>query len=105
RIPTLWGSNVGGGMRICSTPGRPDGKLHGLSHRVVLQLSLIAFAIQSGGILRAAETPVEFNRDVRPILSDTCFKCHGRDASARQAELRMDIRDDAIRPREGDDAF
>lgn len=39
--------------------------------------------------LRAAE--IDFNRDVRPILSDHCFQCHGPDAANRKAELRLDI--------------
>ncbi len=39
---------------------------------------------------------VEFNRDVRPILADNCFSCHGPDAGQRQAELRLDLRDEAI---------
>jgi len=50
--------------------------------------------------LQAAEPPVpakiEFNRDVRPILSDNCFYCHGNDPKHREADLRLDIRDEAL---------
>lgn len=40
--------------------------------------------------------PIVFNRDIRPILSDNCFFCHGPDASNREAGLRLDVRDEAI---------
>ncbi|MBL9184364.1 MAG: DUF1553 domain-containing protein [Verrucomicrobiaceae bacterium] len=39
---------------------------------------------------------IEFNRDVRPILSDNCFYCHGPDKNHREADLRLDLRDEAI---------
>ena len=44
---------------------------------------------------------IEFNRDVRPILSNSCLPCHGPDGNARQAELRLDIREIATAERDG----
>jgi len=48
-----------------------------------------------------AESPlpdtIQFNRDVRPILSDNCFLCHGPDANHRQSELRLDMRESALK--------
>jgi hypothetical protein len=43
------------------------------------------------------QNTVSFNRDIRPILADTCFLCHGPDKSSRKANLRLDLRDEAIK--------
>ena len=39
--------------------------------------------------------PIDYNRDIRPILSGSCFACHGADAGQREADLRLDVRDEA----------
>src|SRR5437879_4671164 len=44
---------------------------------------------------------VEFNRDVRPILADNCFACHGPDKNQRKANLRLDSEEEALADRGG----
>src|SRR3954470_16684805 len=53
------------------------------------------------GPLQAAEPPVDFTRDVLPILADNCYFCHGPDEKARKAKLRLDTKDGAFRVRDG----
>jgi hypothetical protein len=66
-----------------------------LARTIVLIASLLAAASAT-----AAEPKLSFNHDIRPILSDKCFACHGPDANKRQANLRLDVRDIATKPAE-----
>lgn len=45
-----------------------------------------------------AAAPINFNRDIRPILSQNCFQCHGPDEATRLGGVRFDLRDKAIAP-------
>ena len=54
----------------------------------------------------AAGSTLEYNRDIRPILSENCFNCHGADSAARKAKLRLDRFEDATaKPEEGKPAI
>jgi len=63
-----------------------------------LMTRFLFFAFFSLAALSAAAEPIVFNRDVRPILSDTCFHCHGPDENNRKAGLRLDLTETAFQP-------
>ncbi|MBX9655034.1 DUF1553 domain-containing protein [bacterium] len=59
-----------------------------------VRLLVVGFVACSLSTLRAGD--LQYNRDIRPILSEMCFRCHGPDSAARKADLRLDLRDAAI---------
>src|SRR6059036_3052383 len=69
----------------------------GCQQQVVKLVLLGIFAAQI--CAGAAKNKIEYNRDVRPILSENCFACHGADSAARKASLRLDRFEDATAPR------
>jgi hypothetical protein len=78
--------------------------------RISLALSILAIAGSGRGYAadskksaagRTPSRPVNFARDVRPILADNCFACHGPDDQKRKAKLRLDTREGAFAKREG----
>ena len=52
---------------------------------------------------RADAGKVDFNRDIRPILSENCFYCHGQDPNHRKSGLRLDVREETLKPAETDE--
>ncbi len=62
----------------------------------VWQYGIAGVALVMCCVAGAEETapPLQFNRDIRPILSENCFTCHGPDNNARKAKLRLDVAED-----------
>ncbi len=68
------------------------GKIRGVK-RVLLAPLLLSSMLAADGPI---PTKIAYNRDVRPILADTCFKCHGFDKNTRKADMRLDVREAAV---------
>jgi mono/diheme cytochrome c family protein len=64
---------------------------------LALEFSGRTAASEPGGA--APSSPLRYNRDILPVLAEHCFPCHGPDASARKAKLRLDHEADALAPR------
>src|SRR5712672_1437113 len=65
-------------------------------HRTRFVLPVLLTACIAANAGEALPPKVEFTRDIRPIVSDTCFRCHGPDKNQRKAKLRLDVREVAL---------
>src|SRR5688500_13319922 len=64
---------------------------------IVGALTLVGLAAATPAPQKSPESKVDFARDVRPILADKCFACHGPDDKHRMAGLRLDVREGALK--------
>src|SRR5688572_18104147 len=73
--------------------------------RIALVSGLLSIAGANALVAAEGAAPaarkIDFNREIRPILSETCFQCHGPDAAKREADLRLDLADAAKAERNG----
>lgn len=66
--------------------------------RFAFGTAILAVMVTSAGA--NATEPLRFNRDIRPILAENCYQCHGPDKAARKSGLRLDDREHALNPGE-----
>src|SRR6185503_16794968 len=74
--------------------------------RLAVRTFVSAMLLLAAGVLcqaRAGNLPekVDFNYHIKPLLSDRCYACHGPDEKARKANLRLDQKEEAFKPRKG----
>ena len=95
--------------------GKCNAKFASLIRQVAIRIEVVVMArinpivlvcliaICGGEVVAVEPKAVDFNRDIRPILSDNCFACHGPDEANRKGGLRLDRREQVVVPAESGD--
>jgi cytochrome c553 len=68
------------------------------SNFVAAVCASVAFAASFGAATSTAAEPIDFRRDIQPILSNHCWSCHGVDETSRKGGMRLDVRESATSP-------
>ena len=67
---------------------------HTRMHRVLTMIGLLCVV----NLAQATESDaIDFSRDIRPILADTCYQCHGPDEQTRESDFRLDLQTDVLK--------
>ncbi|MHC2065847.1 DUF1553 domain-containing protein [Bremerella sp. T1] len=74
--------------------GNAKGRAGRLQHALTISVATLGIVIAVA--VQCLSDEIDFNRDVRPILADNCFECHGPDESSREADLRFDLPNDVL---------
>jgi hypothetical protein len=72
-----------------------------MTHRCSSLLSLVLVATANAQPGALTNSKVSFSREVAPIISSKCYHCHGQDEDSRKADLRLDLREEAIKEHDG----